>query len=62
MRTLSNENLILKISPLIHRKKPRTPTTKNGKLVITFKVLGTPVNYTHNKIRTISNPQRNRRA
>lgn len=36
-------NLILKNPPWTQRTKPRTPTTKNGKLVITFNVLGTPV-------------------
>lgn len=31
------------------RTKPRTPTTKNGKFVITFNVLGTPVKHPDTK-------------
>lgn len=36
------------------RTKPRTPTTKNGKFVITFNVLGTPVKHPDNKTTQIS--------
>lgn len=36
------------------RTKPRTPTTKNGKFVITFNVLGTPVKHPDNKSTQIS--------
>jgi len=34
---------MVKNPPSRARTKPRTPTTKNGKFVITFTVLGTPV-------------------
>lgn len=35
---------MLKTPPSREKTKPKTPTTKNGKFVITFKVLGTPEN------------------
>lgn len=42
IRVIRN-NLVLKKPRSRVRTKPRTPTTKNGKFVITFNVLGTPV-------------------
>lgn len=45
---------MLKTFPWRQRTKPRTPTTKNGKFVITFNVLGTPVKYPDNKTTQIS--------
>jgi len=41
---------MLKKLPPMQRTKPRTPTIRKGKLVITFNVLGTPVHHqTHTK-------------
>lgn len=37
-----NRNLMLKTPSSRASTRPRTPTTKNGKFVITFNVLGTP--------------------
>jgi hypothetical protein len=45
---------MLKKFPWRQRTKHRTPTTKNGKFVITFKVLGTPVKYPDERIIPIS--------
>lgn len=41
---------MVKKPPSRVRTKPRTPTTKNGKFVITFNVLGTPVQNPETKI------------
>jgi len=45
---------MLKRFPWRQRTKHRTPTTKNGKFVITFNELGTPVKYPDERIIPIS--------
>lgn len=45
---------MLKKFPWRQRTKHRTPTTKNGKFVITFNELGTPVKYPDERIIPIS--------